>query len=440
MTQIRTYARPILIIGDILLWYTSLYASLAIRSQTFPKSDVLLPHLAVFTPILLVWMVVFLALGLYEKHSAVLKNRLPSTIFQAQIINIAIAAILLYVFPTLDITPKTILFIYLLVSSVLIIAWRIYAPRLFVSSTEPAVIIGTGSEIEEVCRELKKEQGYPMYIVRRIDSETQLEATLKETGARIVIANLDSAAPLSMSRTIYRSVMLEQAVFIEFTTVYEEIFKRLPVTTFDERWFVQHIALSSMPTFDFVKRVIDLVTAIPIFLVSLLIYPFVIAAIKLETPGGAFFTHTRVGKNGKLIKIIKFRSMTEHASADGLHKNPQMTKVGAFIRKTRIDELPQLLTVIRGDVSLIGPRPELPKLVEIYEQEIPYYSSRHSVKPGLSGWAQINQKDPPKLAAQVESTAIKLSYDLYYIKNRSLWLDILIALRTVKELALRRGI
>jgi lipopolysaccharide/colanic/teichoic acid biosynthesis glycosyltransferase len=195
-----------------------------------------------------------------------------------------------------------------------------------------------------------------------------------------------------------------------------------------------------MPTFDFVKRVIDLVTAIPIFLVSLLIYPFVIAAIKLETPGGAFFTHTRVGKNGKLIKIIKFRSMTEHASADGLHKNPQMTKVGAFIRKTRIDELPQLLTVIRGDVSLIGPRPELPKLVEIYEQEIPYYSSRHSVKPGLSGWAQINQKDPPKLAAQVESTAIKLSYDLYYIKNRSLWLDILIALRTVKELALRRGI
>jgi len=123
-----------------------------------------------------------------------------------------------------------------------------------------------------------------------------------------------------------------------------------------------------------------------------------------------------------------------------MSKVVEPTRTGRFIRKTRIDELPQLWNVFRGDLSMIGPRPEIPALVKLYEKEIPYYNIRHLIKPGLSGWAQLYHTEPPKFAAQVSETKKKLSYDLFYIKNRSLILDIKVALRTMKILLSREGI
>lgn len=134
------------------------------------------------------------------------------------------------------------------------------------------------------------------------------------------------------------------------------------------------------------------------------------------------------------------RSLEVHNDAGGIAKNPVPTKVGAFLRKTRIDELPQLWSVLVGDLSLIGPRPEIPALVQIYEKEIPYYNVRHLIKPGLSGWAQLYQYTPPKFGAKLDETRVKLSYDLYYIKHRSLALDFKVALRTIKTLLSREGI
>jgi lipopolysaccharide/colanic/teichoic acid biosynthesis glycosyltransferase len=116
-----------------------------------------------------------------------------------------------------------------------------------------------------------------------------------------------------------------------------------------------------------------------------------------------------------------------------------ITRVGKFLRTTRIDELPQLWNVFRGDLSLIGPRPELPELVKLYEKEIPYYNIRHLLKPGLSGWAQLYHKNHPHYRPDVSETRVKLSYDLYYIKNRSLLLDLKIALKTIKTLLSRSG-
>ena len=118
----------------------------------------------------------------------------------------------------------------------------------------------------------------------------------------------------------------------------------------------------------------------------------------------------------------------------------EITRVGKFLRKLRIDELPQLLNVLRGDLSLIGPRPELPELVRVYEKEIPYYNIRHLIKPGLSGWAQLYHENHPHYRANVSETKVKLSYDLYYIKNRSFFLDLKIALKTIKVLLSRSGV
>jgi lipopolysaccharide/colanic/teichoic acid biosynthesis glycosyltransferase len=177
-------------------------------------------------------------------------------------------------------------------------------------------------------------------------------------------------------------------------------------------------------------------------LVSLIAYPFIILAIKMNDGGRVFIIQERVGKNGVPIKIYKFRTMTANDNGvyiDGRTTNI-VTKVGAFLRRTRLDELPQLLNVLRGELSLIGPRPELPSLVREYEKEIPYYGIRHLTKPGLSGWAQIYHENHPHHGVAVEETKEKLSYDLFYIKNRSFVLDVTIALKTINKLLSRSGV
>lgn len=440
MAQIRTYTRPFLILGDVFLLYASLYVTLVIRSGQVPSLATVWVNMRAFTPIFIVWMMVFLIMGLYERHSAALKNRLPSTIFQAQVINMVAAAILFYSFPLFDVAPKTILFIYLFVSSALIIAWRIYGPKLIATKSEKAVLIGEGAEYDELAKELSGQAGYPVHIVRMISYEEDLPSVIKENGATIVIARLNDTMSLQMTRSIYTCVSDRSILFIDFSDMYEEVFSRLPINALDERWFLQRITLAPKHVYDFFKRIVDICIAGPLFMVSLFLYPIIIFLIKKEDKGPVFFIQERVGQAGKRIQTIKFRSMTAHTNANGIAHIPKVTKIGAFMRKTRIDELPQLMNVLFGDLSLIGPRPEIPTLVSVYENEIPYYGVRHVVKPGLSGWAQINQKEPPKFAVQVDSTAQKLSYDLFYVKNRSVMLDLLIALRTIKELALRKGV
>jgi lipopolysaccharide/colanic/teichoic acid biosynthesis glycosyltransferase len=180
----------------------------------------------------------------------------------------------------------------------------------------------------------------------------------------------------------------------------------------------------------------DVVISFPLALASLVFYPFVIAARKIEGYP-VFIYQERVGKNQKPIRIMKFGSMTVSDGGVWVTKSDnRITKVGAFLRKSRIDELPQLWNILRGDLSLIGPRPELPNLVELYKKEIPHYNVRHLIKPGLSGWAQIHHEKPPH---SIEETVDKLSYDLYYVKHRSFLLDLKIALQTVKTLLSRVG-
>ena len=152
-----------------------------------------------------------------------------------------------------------------------------------------------------------------------------------------------------------------------------------------------------------------------------------------------FYKQERVGLNGSLFNIIKFRSMRPDAEKDGAKwattNDTTVTKVGQFIRKYRIDELPQLLNIFRGEMSFIGPRPERPQFVEQLIREIPYYNQRHNVKPGLAGWAQLNYP----YGASVEDSMEKLKFDLYYVKHQSLMLDILILIRTVEVVLFGKG-
>jgi lipopolysaccharide/colanic/teichoic acid biosynthesis glycosyltransferase len=184
----------------------------------------------------------------------------------------------------------------------------------------------------------------------------------------------------------------------------------------------------------------DFVLSLVLGTVSLVFYPFVYLAIKLDDGGDIFIKQERVGKDGKNIILYKFRSMNRNETDLTSNNVNKITGIGNFLRKTRIDELPQLWNVFRGDISLIGPRPELPSGVAIYDKEISYYNIRHLIKPGLSGWAQIHQENHPHHTAEINLTREKLTYDIFYIKNRSFWLDIKIALKTIKALLSRQGL
>ena len=180
------------------------------------------------------------------------------------------------------------------------------------------------------------------------------------------------------------------------------------------------------------KRFIDVALSIAMLIMLTPLFALTAIAVKLDSKGPVIYRQQRVGKNGKVFQLYKFRSMDVDAEKDGpryadLHDG-RVTRVGRIIRRFRIDELPQLINVLRNDMSLIGPRPERPEFVEILEEKIPHYHGRHMVKPGITGWAQVKYE----YAASVEGARTKLQYDLYYIRHFSFWLDLAILVRTVR--------
>jgi len=181
--------------------------------------------------------------------------------------------------------------------------------------------------------------------------------------------------------------------------------------------------------YEFIKRIIDVILAFIGLIVASPIMAIISIAIKLESRGPVFYCQERVGKNGRVYTMYKLRSMYENAEENGAQcaekDDPRVTKVGRFMRKTRIDELPQLFNILKGDMSIVGPRPERPIFTYQFNKEIPGFINRLKVKPGLTGWAQVN-------GGYDLTPAEKLEYDLYYIENRSIWLDIKIILKTVK--------
>jgi lipopolysaccharide/colanic/teichoic acid biosynthesis glycosyltransferase len=176
-----------------------------------------------------------------------------------------------------------------------------------------------------------------------------------------------------------------------------------------------------------------------VLMICLPFIPLIILAVRLSSPGPIFFSQTRVGYRGRLFTAYKFRTMRENAEAQGAvwaaKDDPRVTSIGRFMRSSRLDEIPQLWNVLRGDMAFVGPRPERPEFVQWLSQEIPYYDLRHMLRPGITGWAQVRFR----YGASLEETKRKLEYDLYYIKHHSIGLDLLIMFETIKTIILRRG-
>jgi exopolysaccharide biosynthesis polyprenyl glycosylphosphotransferase len=227
----------------------------------------------------------------------------------------------------------------------------------------------------------------------------------------------------------------------DLPTLYERMATRIPVNHVEDRWFVfaDGFRLISKEYVQKIKRMFDFLFSGILLFCSLPLIALTALAIKIDSPGPVFFRQTRIGRGGRPFTLFKFRSMRLDAEADGVRwaqkKDPRVTRVGGIIRILHIDELPQVYNVFIGDMSLIGPRPERPEFVKELDRLVPYYSVRHAVRPGITGWAQV--KYP--YGASVEDSLRKLEYDLFYIKNMSVLQDCRILLLTIGVVIMGKG-
>jgi sugar transferase (PEP-CTERM system associated) len=235
--------------------------------------------------------------------------------------------------------------------------------------------------------------------------------------------------------TRYSGVQIEDAL-----TTYETVFSRINVRELRPSQLIFMADLGPKPKSIFWQGMYSFWLALVGSIISLPIALIVAILIRLTSRGAALYSQVRVGKDGALFKLYKFRSMYRDAEAKSgatwaVKNDPRITPLGRWLRKLRLDELPQLWNVLRGEMVIVGPRPERPEFVRVLNERIPYYNQRHAVKPGITGWAQINHK----YGDTIEDTLLKLEYDLYYIKNLNLWLDVYIMFQTIKVMLLSRG-
>lgn len=422
----------LLLIGDFFILVASLWMALLIRNLAIPPVSYVQANFMPFLPMFLISLLVFYTAGLYEKQTRPIRSVMGVRIFGAQIATVTIAAILFFILP-LSIAPKTILVIYLVVSVLAESSWRFYRMNreMNESNRVPAILVGSSAATLELYDEVNGNNQYLIRFVSRVEVDDL--STLTTSSAHVVI--VDTA-----DTTLVQSVKAQNDKLLvkDFATLYEEIFDRVPLGYRDATHFLMSLSQPHL-FYDVAKRIFDISLALIGTVIAL---PFIaIAALALLIESGApFFLHERIGKNGRVFRILKLRSMllNDHGDPE-LQKKNYVTMVGKFVRKTRIDELPQLWNILTGDLSFIGPRPELPKIAEVYDREIREYSMRHLITPGLSGWAQIHDYDAPRGGADVARTERKLSFDLYYLKHRSFGLDLAIAIKTVRALVAFSG-
>lgn len=447
----------LLLSGDIIALYISLLLMLVIRYQSLSNSPLFREHIIPFSIVFLVWLVVFYIYNLYNLTAT--KNTLEffTSLFKVLIINFSLAVLFFYFIPFFEITPKRNLFLFLLVFFILFSTWRQGINRtLKTRLNSNTIILGSGQSIFEIANILNNDPqiGYKvtlLFTTSRPEKNAHKNFNIvtkrdfkyvyqlaKHYNIRTAIVGGNILKNKDVATGLHK--MLEHGIEVINLDTFEERLKRkVSLEDIDEFWFLNHIAKGRRLTYDFFKRVIDILVSLGSVVPAIFLSLLVAALIRLEGEGAILYRQVRVGKSGKNFKMIKFRTMRLDAEKDGVQwtvlNDRRVTKVGRFLRATRLDELPQIINVLKGEMSFVGPRAERPEFHNLLKKEIPFYENRYLIKPGLTGWAQINYT----YGSSVQDTREKLAYDLYYLKQRSLIFDIGIILRTVELVLSRRG-
>jgi sugar transferase (PEP-CTERM system associated) len=345
---------------------------------------------------------------------------------------------------------------FLLTFGVLQFAWHISFRKLaFTSPLKTKVMVLGEGDLAQLVGKTVQKTTIPMTLVGYAGNGNQaVNADVKNKIACSSECIMEKAKELGVNKIVVALKDLKESILFDdlmrlkmsgveifdAPTFYEQTTGKLLLEHSTPGWFIFSNGFKVTSRVRIMKRVLDIIYATIGLVLTLPVFPVLALLIKLDSPGDVFFRQIRVGEDGKNFTIFKFRTMCNDAEAKTgctwcTENDPRITRVGGFLRKTRLDEIPQLLNVLLGDMSLIGPRPERPEFVEDLNKKIPYYSNRHYVKPGLTGWAQIWYP----YGSSVEDAYEKLRYDLYYIKHISLFLDVKIILKTIHVVLMRKG-
>jgi exopolysaccharide biosynthesis polyprenyl glycosylphosphotransferase len=438
----------ILLLGDIAILYLSLIEMLFLRYPAPPDQFLIRQHIVPFGFVFALWVFAFYVGGLYDLHISKNTREFLERLFRAMAINALLGVFFFYFLPLFEITPRRNLFLTIIIATPLLFVWRLYANHLFArsGSRQGILFFGLNDEILAFVGFLlaNPQFGYHPAVLmaaegEHINAQTplpiipfnhSLAPAIKQFNIDTVIVSQDIRSNTAVVRMFFEALPLKISI-TEFTDFYENITGKIPISLIGEVWFLENLAELRRHMYDAFKRGVDMIFAFFLGIIFLILAPFIVFAIMLDSRGPVFYHQRRIGEEGKIFEIIKFRSMVTNAEIHGAkwadEDDPRVTRVGSFLRKTRLDELPQILAILKGDMSFVGPRPERPEFMETLKEQIPFYAMRHLVKPGLTGWAQINFP----YGASVEDAMEKLQYDLFYVKNRSFVLDLGILFKTI---------
>ena len=457
-----SFRKIYLALQDLFGFFLGLWLGLAVRYLYLPTQEEFLSHLPLFSAVFLIWVIMNYINGLYD-----LDKEPDSIIFHKQIwesggFSLVCGIIFFYIVPEKNITPKTILVLvtisgYLVINFLRILAFKFILPK---TSAQKIMFVGFSKEVKELLEILEenhffyKTHGILLYQdknkekienknIKIYEQVTDLKAVLEKENIDQIILTPHLKQKKEVVQKLYEVLYLPIKIK-DLHSFYEEITGRVPPSTFKEAWFLDHLRNLQNPFKLGIRRGIDIVAATILGIITLILFPFIALAIKIDSEGPILIRQKRVGKKNTIFTMYKFRSMYA-LSEDGLAEtdgpefakkdDDRITPVGKFLRQTRLDELPQVWNLFKGDLTLIGPRPERPEIVDKLEKRMPYYSLRHIVKPGITSWAVLHQN----YTDTMEESLQKLQYDLFYIKNRSFLLDLSISLRTVNVIVRMMG-
>lgn len=445
----------ILILGDFLFSLISLYGGSAVRFRTFTQLEASL-YWEPGKTIIFILVLLFSShlLEIYDSNKNTGKKEILVRIFIAIIVSFILMSVIYYLIPTV-IIGRGWLILSLFFFGSLQFLWHIgyqccvNMPGL----AKKVLVLGTGplaGKIGGLITSTNHNHLLGGYINCSSEAvQVPVHSIVGNGGGLVDTVRKEKAKKIVISLSERRGVLpikdllackLSGVEVVDAPSFYEELTGKLLIEDIKPSWFVLSDGFRKTGFRSISKRIFDILFAIICLAITVLYVPIIALLIKLDSRGSVFFRQVRTGEGGKDFLIYKFRTMRQDAESEtgavwAQKNDTRITRMGRFLRKSRLDELPQLFNVLKGDMSFIGPRPERPEMITALEVIIPYYSERHSVKPGITGWAQVKYS----YGGSVEDAIEKLKYDLFYIKHMSLFLDLLILLETVKVVLFGRG-
>lgn len=452
--QLRTTERRmLLIVGDLVIAIIAMIAALALWSEfdyLALSEEFVRARAAWFVLLPPLWLLQMI--NLYDLRRAASRPDILRGVLIAAGIGTVLYLGIYFLRTEPGSLPRRGPLYFLIFVVILTLAWRLSYAKFFTTPTfmRRVLVVGAGESGQALIRLLNEIEPSPFFVVGLIDDDVDKHNKyyqgVKVLGGSAKLEQLIQGEEVSdiivsilgpMNGEMFQALLDAQERWVEIIrmpVLYEELLGRVPIHHLESDWvlrsFVDEVRVSSFYLIS--KRLSDILGAFIGMIVLLFVLPFVSLAIVLESGRPIFFTQSRLGRGGRAFQVIKFRTMAQDAEADGVAKwsfsdDPRKTKIGNFLRRVHLDEVPQFINVLKGDMSLVGPRPERPELVTKLEQQIPFYRARLLAKPGIGGWAQVNFGK----GGSVEGSATKLEYDLYYIKHRSMLLDLWIMMRSI---------